>query len=100
MPPDADGKPGTVLWFDGVPHRIGEGDTLLWDDTYPHELHNASDRVQVALLLDIWRPRMPADMQWLTRTIALAARAAVRWGHRGFAATDTSTGRGPSPCPS
>jgi len=86
VPLDADGRPGTVLWVDGVPHRIGEGDTLLWDDTYPHELHNASDGVRVALLLDIWRPRMPVDMQWLTRTIALAARAAVRWRYRGFAA--------------
>ena len=85
VPPDADGRPGTVLWVDGVAHRIGEGDTLLWDDTYPHELHNASDGVRVALLLDVWRPRMPADMQWLTRAITLTARAAVRWRHRGFA---------------
>ena len=66
-------------------HRIGEGDTLLWDDTYPHELHNASDGVRVALLLDVWRARMPADMQWLTRAITLIARAAVRWRHGAFA---------------
>jgi aspartate beta-hydroxylase len=87
VPKDADGRPGTVLWVDGMPHRIGEGDTLLWDDTYPHELHNASDGVRVALLLDVWRPRMPADMQWLTRAITLTARAAARFRHREFAAS-------------
>ena len=43
--------------IDGVPYRLGDGESLLWDDTYPHEVWNRSDRVRIALLLDVWRKR-------------------------------------------
>jgi len=78
VPPLADGRPGTVLEIDGVPHRIGEGDWLLWDDTYPHELRNETDRVRIALLLDVRRPGMTADMALLSSAIVRGAGAVVR----------------------
>jgi aspartate beta-hydroxylase len=74
MPRDANGNLGAVLWIDGTPYRLDNGDTLLWDDTYPHELWNATDRVRVALLLDVWRPRMPADMMALSSLLVGAVR--------------------------
>ncbi|HEY5048825.1 MAG TPA: aspartyl/asparaginyl beta-hydroxylase domain-containing protein [Rhizomicrobium sp.] len=66
MPRDQKGELGATLWIDGIPHRLADGETLLWDDTYPHEVLNATDRVRVALLLDVWRPGMPADMAALS----------------------------------
>jgi aspartate beta-hydroxylase len=42
---------------------------MLWDDTYPHEVMNNADQARVALLLDVWRPRMPLDMEILSRLI-------------------------------
>jgi aspartate beta-hydroxylase len=47
-------------------HRIADGEGLLWDDTYPHEVWNHSDKTRIALLLDVWRPGMPADMRMLS----------------------------------
>ena len=69
MPRDASGKLGAVLWIEGVPHYLDDGDTLLWDDTYPHEVLNATDKVRIALLLDVWRPHMPADMAALSSVL-------------------------------
>jgi aspartate beta-hydroxylase len=66
MPRDEKGELGATLWIDGGPHKLDNGDTLLWDDTYPHEVLNATDKVRVALLLDVWRPDMPADMAALS----------------------------------
>src|SRR5579871_564050 len=43
MPRDGKGELGAILWIDGVPHRLDDGDCLLWDDTYPHEVLNATD---------------------------------------------------------
>jgi aspartate beta-hydroxylase len=74
MPPADDGLPGCVMWVDREPYRLGNGESLLWDDTYTHELINKADDVRVALLLDVWRPEMPADMRALSRVIVSIAR--------------------------
>jgi aspartate beta-hydroxylase len=78
MPHDGDGVPACVMNIDGVPHRLGDGESLLWDDTYPHEVWNNSEQVRIALLLDVWRKDMPADVALLSQTILLAAKAAIR----------------------
>ena len=59
-------------------YRLGDGESLLWDDTYRHELWNRSDQVRVALLLDVWRRDMPADIALLSQTILLATKAMLR----------------------
>jgi len=80
MPRNAQGELGATLWVDGVPHKLDNGDCMLWDDTYPHEVLNAADDVRIALLLDVWRPRMPPDMAVLSSVIvgALGAAAALQ----------------------
>jgi aspartate beta-hydroxylase len=80
MPRNAQGELGAILWVDGVPHKLDNGDSMLWDDTYPHEVLNATDDVRIALLLDVWRPRMPADMAVLSSVIvgALGTAAALQ----------------------
>jgi aspartate beta-hydroxylase len=77
MPRDDDGVLGAVLWVDGVPHYLDDGDTLLWDDTYRHEVLNATKDVRIALLLDVWREGMPADMRVLSRAIVGLVRAGM-----------------------
>ena len=74
MPRDADGRPGAILWIDDEEHRLDDGDFLVWDDTYPHEVLNSTDELRVALLLDIWRQGMPADMFALSYLIVRAVR--------------------------
>jgi aspartate beta-hydroxylase len=74
MPRDAARNLGAVLWIDGIPYRLDNGDMLLWDDTYPHELWNATDKVRIALLLDVWRPSMPADMVALSSLLVGTVR--------------------------
>jgi aspartate beta-hydroxylase len=66
MPVAADGRPAAVLMINDREHRIADGEGLLWDDTYPHEVWNHSDKTRIALLLDVWRPGMPADMRMLS----------------------------------
>jgi aspartate beta-hydroxylase len=78
VPPDLDGRPGTVLRIDGRDHRLADGQGLLWDDTYPHEVWNATGEVRIALLLDVRRRGMPADLELLTRFLILLAAIAVR----------------------
>ncbi len=78
MPRDGNGVPACVMNIDGVPYRLGDGESLLWDDTYPHEVWNRSEQVRIALLLDVWRKDMPADVALLSQTILLAAKAAIR----------------------
>ena len=78
MPNDATGVPACVMNIDGVPYRLGDGESLLWDDTYPHEVWNRSDRVRIALLLDVWRKDMPADVALLSRAILLGTQAVIR----------------------
>jgi aspartate beta-hydroxylase len=69
MPRGADGRVGAILWIDGEEHRLGDGEYLVWDDTYTHEVLNQTDTVRIALLLDIWRHGMPADMSALSRML-------------------------------
>lgn len=78
VPLAEDGRAGTVLEIDGVPHWIGDGDSLLWDDTYPHELRNVTDQVRIALLLDVWRPGMPAGAALLSKLIVKATAGVIR----------------------
>jgi aspartate beta-hydroxylase len=77
MPRDDRGALGAVLWVDGVPHYLDDGDTLLWDDTYPHEVLNATNEVRIALLLDVWREGMPADLRALSSVIVGIVRTAM-----------------------
>lgn len=79
VPTTSEGHPQTVLTIDGVDYRIGSGDSLLWDDTFPHEVRNASDRPRIALLLDVRRRGMPWDLEWLSRGLIAAIRAAIRF---------------------
>jgi aspartate beta-hydroxylase len=77
MPRDEAGQLGAVLWVDGMPHYLDDGDTLLWDDTYPHEVLNGTRDVRIALLLDVWREGMSADMRMLSSAIVGLVRASM-----------------------
>ena len=79
MPAGSNGKPAVVLKVDDAEYRLAAGDCLLWDDTYRHEVWNQSDHARIALLLDVWRPGMPIDMQVLSRLIVLFVQAAMRY---------------------
>ena len=83
VPCDASGIPATELRIDGTPHHIGEGECLLWDDTYRHEVRHHSDQPRIALLLDVRRRNLPADLAVLSRLLIVAAGLAVRWRRRG-----------------
>jgi aspartate beta-hydroxylase len=84
MPNGTDGRPGAVLWVNGDEYRLRNGDTLLWDDTYPHEVRNSTGDVRACLLLDVWRPEMPADMAALSHVIVGAARLAASLRSQSF----------------
>ena len=86
MPCDVSGRPACELNIDGVPYRLGDGDSLLWDDTYPHEVWNRSDEVRIALLLDVWRKDMPADIALLSHGLLAAAKMWIRAGGTSYAA--------------
>ncbi len=79
IPREADGRPATVMMIDDREHRIGDGEGLLWDDTYPHEVMNNAGEPRVALLLDVWRPQMPLDLEILSRLIVGAVRLGMRY---------------------
>ena len=83
MPRLADGRPGAVLRVADREYRLEDGDFMLWDDTYPHEVWNESDQVRAVMLLDVWRPGMPMDMQLFSRALISIVRAGMR--ARGFA---------------
>ncbi len=85
MPEGDDGRPGAILWVDDGEYRLHNGDTLLWDDTYPHEVLNSTNNVRICLLLDVWRPEMPADMAALSHVIVSAARLAASLRSKSFA---------------
>ncbi len=53
---------------------------------FPHELLNRSDKVRIALLLDVWRPQMPADMRLLSNAIYLGANTMIRMGGMDYTA--------------
>lgn len=77
MPLDADGAPACELNVDGQPYRLRDGECLLWDDTYPHEVWNRSEQVRIALLLDVWRKGMPADIELFSRALYGVAKTVV-----------------------
>jgi len=77
MPVDDAGRPACELNIDGEPFLLKEGDCLLWDDTYPHEVWNRSERIRIALLLDVWRKNMPADIELLSRTLYGLAKTVI-----------------------
>ena len=69
MPLAGDGRPAAVLALDDREYRIADGQCLLWDDTFPHEVWNRSEHTRIALLLDVRRRGMSADMALLSRLI-------------------------------
>jgi aspartate beta-hydroxylase len=79
MPRTPDGDVAAVLEIDDKPYRLGDGECLLWDDTFPHEVWNNSDEVRIALLLDVWRPKMPYDMELLSRAVVGMVRLGMRF---------------------
>lgn len=78
VPADSLGRPETELIIDGHSYRIGNGEGLLWDDTFRHEVRHHSERWRIALLLDVRRIGLPADLAVLTRVLTATAAAAVR----------------------
>lgn len=74
-----DGRPAAIMMINGEDHRISDGECLLWDGTYPHEVINLSDKPRVALLLDVWRPHMPPDMEVLSRAIVGFVQLGMRY---------------------
>jgi aspartate beta-hydroxylase len=79
MPRTPDGDVAAVLEINGKPYRLSDGDCLLWDDTFPHEVWNRSGEVRIALLLDVWRPEMPYDMELLSRLVVGVVKLGMRW---------------------
>ncbi len=79
IPREADGRPATVMTVDDREYRLNDGECMLWDDTFPHEVSNNADEPRVALLLDVWRPNMPVDMEILSRLIVSAVRLGMRY---------------------
>ncbi len=79
IPMQADGRPATIMMIDDREYRIADGEGLLWDDTFPHEVMNNADEPRIALLLDVWRPRMPVDMEILSRIIVGAVQVGMRY---------------------
>lgn len=73
-PLDDSGRAATVLCLDGVEYRIGAGEYLLWDDTFDHLVENRSAETRVALLLDVLKPDMPADMRALSNLVLRLGR--------------------------
>jgi aspartate beta-hydroxylase len=78
VPLGADAQPGTTLTIDGRQYRLGNGQALLWDDTFAHDVHNDTDAVRVALLLDVRRTGMPLYMDLLSRLLIALIGLAVR----------------------
>lgn len=79
IPAEASGRPATVMMIDDREYRITDGECMLWDDTYPHEVMNNADEARIALLLDVWRPDMPLDMEILSRLIVGAVQIGMRY---------------------
>jgi aspartate beta-hydroxylase len=79
IPAQADGRPATIMMIDDHEYRIADGECLLWDDTFPHEVMNNADEPRIALLLDVWRPHMPVDMEILSRLIVGAVQIGMRY---------------------
>jgi aspartate beta-hydroxylase len=79
IPREPSGRPATIMMIDDREYRITDGECLLWDDTFPHEVMNNADEPRIALLLDVWRPRMPVDMEILSQVIVGAVQLGMRY---------------------
>ncbi|TPO05657.1 aspartyl/asparaginyl beta-hydroxylase domain-containing protein [Mesorhizobium sp. B1-1-5] len=79
IPKQPDGRPATIMTINHEERRIADGECLLWDDTFEHEVMNNSDQPRVALLLDVWRPQMPLDMEILSRVIVRGVQVGMRY---------------------
>ncbi len=79
MPGSETDMPAAVLRIHDRTYRIADGECLLWDDTYQHEVWNRSEKVRIALLLDVWRPGMPMDMELLSRLLVAFVKVGMRW---------------------
>ena len=79
IPKQADGRPATIMMINHEERRIADGECMLWDDTFEHEVMNNSDQPRVALLLDVWRPQMPLDMEILSRVIVRGVQVGMRY---------------------
>ncbi|WP_027052372.1 aspartyl/asparaginyl beta-hydroxylase domain-containing protein [Mesorhizobium erdmanii] len=78
IPRQPDGRPATIMMINYQERRIADGEGMLWDDTYQHEVMNNSDEARIALLLDVWRPGMPWDMEILSRLIVRGVQSGMR----------------------
>ncbi|AZO01947.1 MULTISPECIES: aspartyl/asparaginyl beta-hydroxylase domain-containing protein [unclassified Mesorhizobium] len=78
IPKQPDGHPATIMMINHEERRIADGECMLWDDTFEHEVMNNSDQPRVALLLDVWRPQMPLDMEILSRVIVRGVQVGMR----------------------
>lgn len=79
IPKQEDGRPATVMMIDHQDRRIADGECMLWDDTFEHEVMNNSDQGRVALLLDVWRPEMPLDLEILSRLIVRGVQVGMHY---------------------
>ncbi|RAZ89047.1 aspartyl/asparaginyl beta-hydroxylase domain-containing protein [Mesorhizobium hawassense] len=79
IPKQQDGRPATIMMINHEERRIADGECMLWDDTFEHEVMNNSDQPRVALLLDVWRPKMPLDMEILSRVIVRGVQVGMRY---------------------
>ncbi len=73
------GEPGVTLTINDQPYQIANGESLLWDDTYPHSVRNDTEQWRVALLMDVFRARMPRPLTVFTNGILNLARLSIRW---------------------
>jgi len=86
MPNGDDGEPACELLINDISYRLTDGASLLWDDTFPHEVRNRSDKVRIALLLDVWRRDMPPDCRLLSQAIYFGAKTMIRVGGLNYTA--------------
>ncbi|RWE17078.1 MAG: aspartyl/asparaginyl beta-hydroxylase domain-containing protein [Mesorhizobium sp.] len=80
-----DGRPATIMMINHEERRIANGEGMLWDDTFEHEVMNRADQPRLALLLDVWRPKMPLDMEILSRIIVGVVQMGMRYRGISFA---------------
>ncbi|TIU33322.1 MAG: aspartyl/asparaginyl beta-hydroxylase domain-containing protein [Mesorhizobium sp.] len=85
IPKQADGRPATIMMINHEERRIADGECMLWDDTFEHEVMNNADQPRIALLLDVWRPEMPLDMEILSRLIVRGVQVGMRYRGVSFA---------------
>ncbi|TIT84076.1 MAG: aspartyl/asparaginyl beta-hydroxylase domain-containing protein, partial [Mesorhizobium sp.] len=50
-----------------------------------HEVMNSADQARIALLLDVWRPEMPLDMEVLSRLIVRGVQLGMHYRGVSFA---------------